>query len=63
MIGYLGLSDLVQLINYLELLRKRNFRRALEIGTIPHKFGVELDFRRRLFGMMLYPLAALIFVR
>ncbi len=43
----LSLSDLVQ-VNYSGLLRKKVTRRALEGGVTPYKFGVELDFRRRL---------------
>lgn len=43
-----SLSDLVQLINYLRLFANPNVRRGLIEGVIPHKFGIEFDFRRKL---------------
>lgn len=43
----LSLSDIIQIINRLELLSHEIIRKALREGSIPHKFGVELDSRRK----------------
>jgi len=41
-------SDIIQIINRLEILSHDFIRKALRNRTIPHKFGVELDSRRKL---------------
>jgi len=43
-----SLSDIVQLINRLHLLGSETVRKALLARVIPHRFGVEFDFRRKL---------------
>jgi len=40
-------SDIIQIINRLELLSHETIRKALRDGSIPHRFGVELDSRRK----------------
>jgi len=44
----LSLADLIQLINRLELLSKKIIREALRSKTLQHRFGLELDSRRKL---------------
>jgi len=41
-------SDVIQIINRLEILTHDYFRKTLRKGTIPYKLGVELDSRRKL---------------
>jgi len=44
----LSTADMIQLINRLDLLRKDYIREALRTKVLPHRFGLELDSRRRL---------------
>jgi len=43
-----GLSDIVQIIDRLELLGNGTLKEAFLKGVFKHKFGIELDFRRKL---------------
>jgi len=44
----LSMADLIQLINRLELLKHDSIREALRSKILPHRFGLELDSRRKL---------------
>jgi len=44
----LSIADIIQLINRLELLGKNVIREALRSKTLSHRFGLELDSRRKL---------------
>jgi hypothetical protein len=44
----LNLADVIQLVNRLGLLSSGPIRKALKSKKLPHKFGVELDSRRKI---------------
>jgi hypothetical protein len=44
----MSIADLIQLINRLELLGNQIIREALKSKTLQHRFGLELDSRRKL---------------
>src|SRR3972149_1163008 len=44
----LSVADIIQLINRLELLGENIIREALKSKTLLHRFGLELDSRRKL---------------